>query len=67
MVVREITPASPAGGVRMLWPRHVRLSDRAAALVAFAAEHAYDFDPRTRRKAADLRGQPDGGATPSST
>lgn len=36
VLVREITPAEPSCGVRMLWPRHVRLSDRAAAMVAFA-------------------------------
>jgi DNA-binding transcriptional LysR family regulator len=54
VVVREITPTSPSGGVRMIWPRQVRLSDRAAAVVAFTTEHAPDIDPRMRRKALDL-------------
>jgi DNA-binding transcriptional LysR family regulator len=54
VVVREITPASPGGGVRMIWPRGVRLSDRAAAMVAFATEHARDIDPRMRRQALGL-------------
>jgi len=54
VVVREITPASPSGGVRMIWPRGVRLSDRAAAMVAFATEHACDLDPRMRRQASRL-------------
>ena len=48
VVVREITPEGPSGSVRMLWPHHIRLSNRAAALVAFASEHAHDIDPRTR-------------------
>ena len=51
VVVREITPANPSGGVRMIWPWQVRLSDRAAAMVAFAAKHARDLDPRERREA----------------
>jgi DNA-binding transcriptional LysR family regulator len=51
VVVREITPATQSGGVRMIWPREVRLSDRAAAVVAFATQHASDLDPRTRRAA----------------
>jgi hypothetical protein len=38
----------------MIWPRHVRLSDRAAALVAFATEHAHDIDPRMRRMNARI-------------
>jgi DNA-binding transcriptional LysR family regulator len=50
VVVREITPAGPSGGVRMIWSRQVRLSDRAAAMVAFATEHASDLDPRVRRR-----------------
>ena len=50
VAVREITPASPSGGVRMIWPRGVRLSDRAAAMVAFATEHARDLDPRVKRE-----------------
>lgn len=54
VVVREITPASPSGGVRMIWPRGVRLSDRAAAMVTFASEHAHDLDPRIRRQALGL-------------
>jgi hypothetical protein len=32
----------------MIWPRAVRLSDRATALIAFAAEHVHDLDPRVR-------------------
>jgi DNA-binding transcriptional LysR family regulator len=51
LVVREITPADPSGNVLMIWPRHIRLSDRAAALVAFATEHARELDPRIRRQA----------------
>ena len=54
LVVREITPDDPSGNVLMIWPRHVRLSDRAAALVAFATEHAHDIDPRMRRMAPGL-------------
>jgi DNA-binding transcriptional LysR family regulator len=49
LITREITPADPSGNVLMIWPRHVRLSDRAAALIAFATEHAHDIDPRMRR------------------
>jgi DNA-binding transcriptional LysR family regulator len=51
VVVREITPAGPSGGVRMIWPRNVRLSDRSAAMVTFATEHARDMDPRMQRRA----------------
>ncbi|MEU1984538.1 LysR substrate-binding domain-containing protein [Nocardia sp. NPDC019395] len=54
VMVREITPADPSGGVRMIWPRGVRLSDRAAAMVAFATQHAHDLDPRIRRRALGL-------------
>lgn len=53
MVVREITPAGPSRGVRMIWPREVRLSDRATALIAFATEHARDLDPRVRRSSVE--------------
>jgi hypothetical protein len=38
----------------MIWPRRVRLSDRAAAMVAFATEHARDLDPRMRRTSLGL-------------
>jgi DNA-binding transcriptional LysR family regulator len=55
LAVREITPADPSGGVRMIWPRHVRLSDRAAALVTFATERAGDLDPRAPRRATRTR------------
>jgi DNA-binding transcriptional LysR family regulator len=51
LTVREITPADPSGGVRMIWPRAVRLSDRATALIALAGEHAHDLDPRVRGEA----------------
>ena len=44
----------PAGLRSEIWPRQVRLSDRAAALVAFATEHARDLDPRMRRQALGL-------------
>ena len=54
VVVREIEPASPSGGVRVMWPHGVQLSDRASALVAFAKEHASDLDPRTRRRGTGL-------------
>ncbi|MDI9933206.1 LysR family transcriptional regulator [Rhodococcus sp. IEGM 1354] len=54
VAVREITPANPSSGVRMMWPRGVQLSDRASAVVAFATEHAHDLDPRTRRRRLGL-------------
>jgi len=40
----------------MIWPQRVRLSDRAAAVVAFATEHAHDLDPRRRRAAGRRAG-----------
>jgi DNA-binding transcriptional LysR family regulator len=56
LAVREITPTNPSGGVLMIWPQRVRLSDRAAAVVAFATEHAHDLDPRRRRAAGRRAG-----------
>ncbi|WP_037354632.1 LysR substrate-binding domain-containing protein [Amycolatopsis orientalis] len=44
----EITPADPVANVLMMWPREVRLNDRAAALAAFATRNAELLDPRRR-------------------
>lgn len=44
----DIDPAVPGVGVRMVWPRGVRLTDRAQALVTFAAERARFTDYRHR-------------------
>jgi hypothetical protein len=47
LVLREIVPADPAANVLMMWPREVRLNDRAAALLEFATAHAERLDPRS--------------------
>jgi DNA-binding transcriptional LysR family regulator len=44
----DIDPAVPDVGVRMVWPKGVRLTDRAQALVTFAAEQARFTDHRQR-------------------
>ncbi|MCG3754218.1 MULTISPECIES: LysR family transcriptional regulator [unclassified Amycolatopsis] len=44
----DLEPAEPAANVVMMWPREVRLNDRAAALVEFAARNADRLDPRRR-------------------
>jgi DNA-binding transcriptional LysR family regulator len=46
LVAREISPAVPSTGVQMVWPQGVRLTDRAQALVTFAAGQARFSDPR---------------------
>ena len=48
LVAREITPEVPSVGVRMIWPTDVRLSQRAQAMVAYAADHARHADRRQR-------------------
>jgi DNA-binding transcriptional LysR family regulator len=55
LTVREIIPADPSGGVRMIWPGPCGCP---TALIAFAREHAHDLDPRVRGKAwASCRGE----------
>ena len=52
----DIAPAVPGVGVRMVWPRGVRLTDRAQALVAFAADQARSTDHRHRNVRPSRRG-----------
>lgn len=46
LVAREISPAVQSTDVQMVWPHGVRLTDRARALVTFAAGQARFSDPR---------------------
>lgn len=48
IVPLEITSPALAGNVLMMWPHDMRLTDRAAALVGFAIEHADELDPQNR-------------------
>lgn len=52
LAVREIVPADPPANVLLMWPRDVRLNDRAAALLAFATRNADRLDPRSPLQAA---------------
>ncbi|MEI4271200.1 LysR family transcriptional regulator [Klenkia sp. LSe6-5] len=47
-----ITPPAGEVGVLVVWPRGVSLTDRAQALVGFAAEHAHSTDVRYRASPA---------------
>ncbi|MBF6246572.1 LysR family transcriptional regulator [Nocardia elegans] len=51
IALREIESPSHSGHVLMMWPRQVRLTDRAAALVDFATRHADHLDPRNHHSA----------------
>lgn len=44
LAAREIVPAVPGVGARMVWPKGVRLTDRAQALVSLAADQVLRVD-----------------------
>lgn len=54
----EVIPTAPSLGVRIVWPSGVRLTDRAQALVEYAAEQARFTDPRHRTAWAPHGSQP---------